>query len=332
MIELPRDICSGSGLDCVKLLMELQYRFPLTKTPIADVASRLGYDVYQVLDVLGKLRELGVVKRVGFYYNVRASRKAVALIAFKTDDPENLALEAMRNLEVTHNYLRDCERYNLWIVARSESAEKLRSIVSNLASKFRASWSILWAERTYRLSVKYDLERGVSRAGYMRELPLNPPSPESLGIPRRLPLELRSLPLTVRPYRAIGEKLGLSEEQVYRNMLLMLEKGILADPGLTLDGHRVGFRVNVMYTVKPRDGVSYPELCRWITENVSEATHIVLRRADPPGSWEHLCYFMVHAVSEEALKSVDSLLERSPLVGSFLKLRSLRDFAPGIVR
>jgi DNA-binding Lrp family transcriptional regulator len=335
-VETPQalisSLCQGLSVDCIELLMRLQYDFPLTKTPFLDLAASMGVGSAELFDAVRKLKEAGIVKRVGFYYNARASRKAVALIAFNVNEPEKLAREAARKLEVTHNYLRECKRYNLWIVARASSEDVLRKAVAKLAGKYSASWSILWAVRTYRLSVKYDLHRGVSRAGYLRELPLNPPSPEELGFSRELAHALRSLPLSERPYAVIGEKLGYSEDEVYNAMRLMLGKGILADPGAAIDGRRIGFRVNVMYTLKPRAGVTYEELCSWVARNVEEATHIVLRRAEPDGSWEHLCYFMAHAVSEKALESLDDKLSSSQLVGDFLKLRSLRDFMPGVVR
>ncbi len=319
-----------------RVLMELQYRFPFREPdPYAAAAEKLGMSVEELLDVLRGLRERGVLKRVGFYVNPRARRRSVALIAFLGGSVEEAARLCAGDEEVTHCYERvGGGDWRVWVVRRAGSMEELLTWAERFAASIGAvRFEILAARRVHRLSVKYDLYRGVSRAGPYTRVALNPPSPEELGIDPRLPKLLHSLPLEPDPYGAVAEKLGLSREEVPRLVERMLEAGILGDPGAVLDGHRAGFRVNAMLVAKPEAGLE--ELCERVVEEVPEATHIVERLPYPPdtvATWAPTCYAMVHAVDEEKVKPVIERMKRLPGVAELHALYSTRDLKPGAER
>jgi len=329
--EKLKEVESCKSIDCIRLLMELQYSFPLTLRPFNDIAKNLGYDARDIIVAVRELKDKGFIKRIGYYYNARSSGKFVALVAFKTEHEDELFEKLLGKLEITHAYVRDCDMYNLWVVARANSEEYMVNVVKSISAQYAERFSILKAVRTYRLSVKYDLYRGISRAGYLGEIPLSPPSPEELGYPKLLPLAVRSLPIEERPYAQVAAKLGLTEEYVVNAVKKLLSSGVLADPGAALDGHRIGFKVNVMYTVKAK-GENYSRLCSLVSKELREATHIVLRSPYPANSWSYNCFFMVHAVDIDLLHVVDSFLDKLDLVDDYLKIVSIRDLMPGVVR
>jgi len=314
-------------------LMELQYRFPLSETPYQDVAERLGIDRETLLEHLKRLNREGLLKRVGFYFNYRAARRKAALIAVSTSKPEEATKLFAKMLEITHSYLRSHPVYNLWVVGKHPDPEAIVAAAREVAEKHgNGKWIVLWGVRTHRLSVKYDLYRGVSRAGPMGRVAQNPPTPEDLGIPSRYARSLRVLPLEPRPYRVLAAKLGLDEATLHSYMLELLDKGILGDPGAALDGHRLGFTYNAMFTLAPREGVELPRLCSWVVENVDEATHVVERSVTPPGAWRHLCYFMFHSVDESKAAPVRDRISRSDVVDDVLVIPSIKDMLPGVIR
>ncbi len=319
-----------------KMLMVLQYEFPFSAIdPYETVAEKLGISVDEMLQRLQALKKAGIVKRIGFYLNPRSRRRSVALIAFKggsVDVAEKLCRE---DDEITHCYEREGGGdWRIWIVRRAPSMEGLLEWASAFARKIGAvRFEILEATRVYRLSVKYDLYEGVSRAGPYTRVVLNPPSPEELGIEPSIPRDLRSLPLEPRPYHRIAEKHGLPVEQMPRIVELLLEKGILGDPGLVLDGHRLGFSYNGMVIVKPVGEVS--KACEVIVEKVPEATHIVSRRAYPPdtrSAWAPTCYAMIHAVSREKLDAIYRRIQGEIEAREIKMLISVRDLKPGAER
>ncbi len=48
-----------------RLLNEYQKGFPLTPSPYADIATKLGTSEALVLQILSRLQELGVISRIG---------------------------------------------------------------------------------------------------------------------------------------------------------------------------------------------------------------------------------------------------------------------------
>jgi DNA-binding Lrp family transcriptional regulator len=322
-----------SKLD-TSILMELQYRFPLTETPYCDVAERLGVGVRDLLEKLRLLRESGVLKRVGYYFNHRSAGKAAALVAYATRGDrrliEALASHYRGDHDATHVYLRDHPVYDVWVVVKRSSRRELEEHVSKLAESLGVGYAILYSSRTYKLSVKYDLERGVSRAGPYSMVRENPPRPEDLGYPSSLAFSLRVLPLEERPYKRIAASHSLTEAEVVEAAKGMLEAGVLGDPGAALDGWRAGFRYNAMTAAAPSDGDS-EGLCKCVASK-PQTTHVVLREPVPAGAWRLPCFFVIHAVSDDLLKAaLDDVIE-SCGIEEYQPIRSLEDLKPGALR
>ncbi len=318
------------------LLMLLQYEFPLDHPdPYEYAAERLGVSEGRVLETLTSLRERGLLKRIGFYHNPRsAGKRGVALVAFRGGDADRAASLCAEDPEATHCYERiGGGEWRLWIVRRARDYDELLKWAAGFSEAIGAAgFEILSAKRLHRLSVKYDLYRGVSRAGPFTRVVLNPPSPEELGVPGELPRLVKSLPIARDPYRSVAEKLGMSVEGVLEAVRLLLEKGVLGDPGAVLDGHRLGFRHNAMVIVKGVERVD--RVCDVIVEEVPEATHIVERvpyPRDTRGYWAPSCYAMIHAVSRELVEPIVERIRRLTGVEPSV-LYSVRDLKPGAER
>lgn len=313
-----------------RVLMELQYNFPLSEKPFHDVAERLDLGVEKVLEMVKSLKEKGVLKRIGFYVNYKSYKQVAALVAFRADSVDELATDIVSAFTTTHSYIRNHPYYNLWVVVRDRDKDTLRSKIKTIAQKHGADYVILWSKRVYRLSVKYDLYRGVSRAGPFSKIVENPPTPQDLGLDINIVRSLRVLPIEARPYAKIAAKYGLSERTLVELAKKLLEEGVLGDPGAALDGHSIGFTYNAMVVMRP--ATSETSLCEWIVNNIPEATHVVLRDPWPPEKWSHNCYMMIHAVDESRLKPVYEKLDESPHVKDYLPIISLKDLLPGVIR
>ncbi len=314
-----------------RLLMALQYDFdPEDPDPYATAASEAGIGEGEAVRLLRDLAVRGILKRVGYYLNYRSHGRVAALVAYATRGRARLVAEVYRgDPETTHVYLRDHPVYDLWVVVKRRSREELEAHVRGVAEEFGVDYVILYSRRTYKLSVKYDLERGISRSGRYAEVHPDPPRPEELGIPLGLARSLRSLPLVERPYKAIAAKHGLAEDEVIDAAVKLLRAGVLGDPGAALDGWRIGFRDNAMVVMEP--GTDYGSLCSCVTR-LPFTTHVVEREPVPPGAWRQNCYFMVHGVSRGVVDS--AILEASETCRprSLRPIRSLADLKPGVTR
>ncbi len=320
----------------IDVLMALQYDFPVdTPRPYDWVADRISMSLGELLERARRLSSEGVLKRVGYYYNYRARRKVAALVAYAVgSNYRRLADIVNRDPMVTHNFLRDHPVYNVWIVVKRDTREDIIRFVEDTARKAGASdWVVLFSRRTLKLSVKYDLHEGVSKAGRYTHVNPNPPTPEDLGIPKTLPHSLRALPLEERPYYSAARKHGMTEEDVVALVGEMLEKGILGDPGAALEGRKAGFTENGMVVMEPSSCGSEGELslCECVKQ-FPYSTHVVWRESYPPGKWRHICYFMAHAVSRDRIERVRELAYKSCRPRDIMVLYSLEDLKPHTIR
>ena len=314
-----------------RILDELQYHFPLTKTPYIDTAEKIGVPTELLLERLRNLASAGVVKRVGFYLNYKAKKLKAALIAVRVDGEMNRIINAVGSDNyTTHAFLRDHPVYNVWIVSKRKTREELIELAERLASNAGTDkWTVLFGVKTWKLSVKYDLERGISKSASNHVMP--PENPPILSDEEyRIASKLRSLPLEERPYRIIGSELGVDEDYVYNMMINLLEKGALGDPGAALDGGKIGFKENVMLMAQPGAG-SYEDLCRCLAR-AEYTTHVVQREEYPPGSCSYKCYAMVHAVDRSRLEMIIGEVLNQCRPSSWLRVKSIRDLKPGVVR
>ncbi len=312
------------------ILMALQYKFSLDLDPYQAAAEAVGVSEGELLARLKELASRGILKRVGFYFNYRSAGHSAALVAYRSYGRVKELAEVYRGDSLaTHVYMRDHPVYDVWIVVKRPSREELEAHVEDTARKLGVDYVILYSKRTYKLSVKYDIYRGVSRAGGYSRVAESPPSPKDLGYPTALARLLRALPLEPRPYRDVASRVGLSEEEAIEAAKTMLERGVLGDPGAALDGHKLGFRENAMVVMEPAE--CEEELCE-CAASLPFTTHVVLRDPKPRGAWRHTCYFMVHAVSRPLINRAVEEARAKCRPKSLLVIRSLADLKPGVVR
>ncbi|WP_275100426.1 Lrp/AsnC family transcriptional regulator [Sedimenticola hydrogenitrophicus] len=115
-----------------RLLNEYQKGLPLSPTPFADIARRLGTSEALVLKILDRLQRLGVISRVGPVFKpkqVGASTLAAMAV------PEALLAAVADQIsaypEVNHNYERE-DSYNLWFVVTAPSQQRLEQVLAEM--------------------------------------------------------------------------------------------------------------------------------------------------------------------------------------------------------
>ncbi len=123
---------------------------------------------------------------------------------------------------------------------------------------------------------------------------------------RLVDLLAEGLPLVERPYLALAERLGVSEEEVISAIRGLLEKGVIRRLGATIRHNLSGYEGNVMVAWRvPAERVEE------VGERLASQpfiTHCYLRRTYP--DWPYNLYTMVHAESEEACRKLVEKLSR----------------------
>ncbi|MDT7889334.1 MAG: hypothetical protein RQ885_10225 [Desulfurococcales archaeon] len=311
-----------------EILMELQYRFPLTETPYLEIGERLGIGFDELKKRIESMRSNLTIKRIGFNINYRASGKVAALVAARAinaSSKEAIRRILLKDPEVTHNYVRIHERYNIWFVIKRKSVEELMKSVEEIA---RASgveeYLVLLGKRTYKLSVKFDLWKMISWSE-PEILPEEIPTFEDMGISREPFSQLsRWIPVTERPYRDIVRRYGYGEAEFVDLLRELYRKRVLRNIGATLEGRRVGITWDGMVVIRGSDGD-----CKRVAIEIPEATHVVYR-IPLNGEWEYRAYFMVHADSRDKIESVAK--RASEILGGrdYRILYSIENLKPGV--
>lgn len=312
-----------------QLVMELEYHFPYSETPFSEIASRLGIAEDDVISRTKQLIGNEIVKRVGMYVNFRAKGMEGALIAAQIP-VENL--EKYRKItlpikELTHNYIRNHPKYNVWFVLKAENKDKLKESVDKIVNESGGKdYVILFSKKTLKLSVKYDIIRGVSYSE-PEEIHEKIPTAEELGIQRELLKDL-SMPLqiTQRPFKQIAEKYNMRESELVELIKELREKGVIKDYGATINGDKIGIKENAMMLLNSDDIESS---CYNLAKYLKEATHVVLRESDK--KWDYLCYAMLHARDKKIIFDIAKKGIEITRAKSYMLLFSLDNLKPGIV-
>lgn len=118
-----------------RLLDCYQRDFPLTSTPYADIARRLGADEAAVLAALERLQAMGTISRIGAVLKPRAvGASTLAAMAVPAERLDEVAALVSGYREVNHNYEREHE-LNLWFVATAFSERHLAAVLDDIETR-----------------------------------------------------------------------------------------------------------------------------------------------------------------------------------------------------
>ncbi|MCP4994867.1 MAG: Lrp/AsnC family transcriptional regulator [Gammaproteobacteria bacterium] len=115
-----------------QLLNEYQKGFPISPTPFADIAKRLGTSEALVLQILERLQDQGVVSRVGPVFKPKSvGVSTLAAMAVPAEELDQVAAKISGYNEVNHNYERE-HHFNLWFVVTAPDQERLDAVLSDM--------------------------------------------------------------------------------------------------------------------------------------------------------------------------------------------------------
>ncbi len=110
--------------------------------------------------------------------------------------------------------------------------------------------------------------------------------------------------LTQRPYLALGDELGISEEEVIKRLKGLREEGIVRRFAATIGHRALGIVANAMIVWRVSAGQE--EAVGNIFAAAEEVTHCYERATSP--DWPYNLYTMVHSRSkEDCLRTADRL-------------------------
>ena len=119
-----------------KILNIIQAEFPVEVEPLRVLGEQIGISEDEVLERIKKLKNDGIIRRIGAIFDTRKLGFASTLCAVKV--PEEQLKEFVDVVNscpgVTHNYLRNHE-YNVWFTLIAPTGESLKKSIDEISKK-----------------------------------------------------------------------------------------------------------------------------------------------------------------------------------------------------
>lgn len=155
-ISLQEDLMDNTAK---RIINEIQSDFPLSTRPYKDLADRLGLTETEVMDTVGKLKDAGVIRRIGGNFHSSKLDFVSTLCAARVPDEKiELFVETVNGYSgVTHNYLRT-HSYNIWFTFIAESMARIDENLQNISEKTGVLDILnLPAEKMFKIKVDFEL-------------------------------------------------------------------------------------------------------------------------------------------------------------------------------
>ncbi len=142
------------------ILNEIQRNFPISPRPYLALARRLKLREKEVMERVQRLKEAGIIRRIGASFRARAVGFSSTLCAAKV--PPSSIDEFVRVVNtypgVTHNYEREGE-YNIWFTLIAPSRRRIEQIVAEISRRTGVREILnLPAEKTFKIAVDFNFD------------------------------------------------------------------------------------------------------------------------------------------------------------------------------
>ena len=281
-----RTVAAPDARETRALLNAWQRDLPLVPWPYDALGAAHGLSGAQVRALLQGALDRGEASRVGAVFGVGAGGAGM-LCALRVPPHDLERVAALVNVEpgVNHNYARE-HAWNLWFVATATDDARLQACVDRIERTSGLAALRLPMRRAYRIDLGFDLDGAHAGKPHMA-LPTAPVSAALRPLAARLE---HGLPLVERPFAALGEPLGLAEDEVIAALADWCERGTLRRLGVVLRHHEFGISANAMTVFElPESEIDA------VGERLAAQPGVTLcyRRESAPG-WPYTLYCMVH--------------------------------------
>jgi siroheme decarboxylase len=138
------------------LLNHAQSNFPVQSHPYRVLGERLGISEAEVLQRIAKLRQDGIIRRIGASINSRGLGFVSTLVCAKApvESLEDFVTIINSYPGVTHNYLRKHD-YNVWFTLIAESEAVKQQIIRDMSEKTGVELFEFPAKKIFKIRVDF---------------------------------------------------------------------------------------------------------------------------------------------------------------------------------
>jgi len=141
------------------ILNRIQTRFPLASRPFESIAHELGTTEAEVLTRVARLKETGIIRRIGGnFVPGKVGFVSTLCTAQVPEEKVDLFAQTVNTFSgVTHNYLRE-NSFNVWFTFIAPSMDAIRDNLARIAEKTGVKRILnLPATHVFKIKAKFDL-------------------------------------------------------------------------------------------------------------------------------------------------------------------------------
>lgn len=118
------------------ILRAIQSHLPIAERPFLELGQQLGLSEDEVISRIARLKQKGIIRRIGGNFNSTSLGFASTLCAARVPEDKLKAFIAAVNAYpgVTHNYRR-AHDYNVWFTFIAETMEEIEAHLADLAQQ-----------------------------------------------------------------------------------------------------------------------------------------------------------------------------------------------------
>ncbi len=141
------------------ILNRIQSDFPITERPYHSVADELGLSHVDVLNRVARLKENGIIRRIGGnFYPEKLGFVSTLCAAKVPEDKIGQFAETVNHYPgVTHNYQRDA-RFNIWFTFIAPTMKEIETHLAGISRKTGITDILnLPATKRFKIKAHFDL-------------------------------------------------------------------------------------------------------------------------------------------------------------------------------
>ena len=141
------------------IINRIQSEFPIASRPYLELANELELTEKEVLDRVTRLKEDGIIRRIGgnFVPGKLGFVSTLCAARVPADKIEHFAEIVNRYPGVTHNYQRD-NQYNVWFTFISPSMDEIETNLKKIVEESGVSDILnLPATKVFKIKAQFDV-------------------------------------------------------------------------------------------------------------------------------------------------------------------------------
>jgi len=142
-----------------RILNEIQSDFPITSKPFEELGRRLNLSANEIIAAIKRLKDEGVIRRIGGNFFSNKLNFASTLCAAKVPEEKIEGFVEVVNSHpgVTHNYLRKNE-YNMWFTFIAQDMDHIEGALKEISEATGVpEIRNLPAVRTFKIKVDFEV-------------------------------------------------------------------------------------------------------------------------------------------------------------------------------